>query len=179
MLPTQKMLKIAEVKNDFAVRFPTVEEYVEFMQGTYPLTVLKTMYGKFGAQTCVFVLEEKDVPLSRMNNTAAACEALGLEIRDPAWLYTYNNDALSKYSRGDRVLVGMGKELCIVVGFKAEAYNASWKYEISRVGAKEVLSSLEPFMELDKTHPANRPESEFINPDKGRLREPAGQKKPV
>jgi hypothetical protein len=184
LIPTEKMLKIAEIKNDFAVHFDRESSYIEFMKGTYPVNVLSAMWHKFGRETCVFVLDETEkegTPPTRILKPRGFVEAeLGLAIVPPRFVYEYPVRSLALFKRADRVIVcGTGSQ-GVITGLKAKQNeDGLWLYEVSVAGQKEHQVFTEDTLKFNEDHAANKPETDFINREVGRVRAPAGQKKPV
>lgn len=189
ILPTLKMLKIAEYKNDFAVHFDTLDGYKHFMRGTWPEAVVVAMWSKFEAETGVYVLDVTETeysPLTRVLKPITYLKNIGLKIVEPDYVYNYLISLLAKFNRGDRVLyTGHGKHAhlantpCIIVGLKAEEIDGLWHYLIQIPGASEYAQVSEGRLTLNEAHPANKPAMDFINKDAGQVRKPAGPKVPV
>ncbi|MCK5236999.1 MAG: hypothetical protein KAR06_08445 [Deltaproteobacteria bacterium] len=189
MLPSTKILKIAELDNDFAIHCATVEDYIALMVETYPEDVLRKMWTRFGTETCIYVLdqtEEEGLPLTRILQTRAYMEALGLDICKPIFIERFAEARLAKFSRSDRVIINaivtdthLDGRLAIVTGLKAVWHSSEWHYKVTPTGDTKEYMLSEGQLSLNQGHPANKPESEFINQDAGTVRKPAGAKKPV
>jgi len=189
MLICDKILKIAEVKNDFAIHFPTLESYTAFMKGTYPEAIIERMWKKFGAETCVYVLdqtEKEGLPLTRVLQTRAFMEKLGLDICKTFFVESFADACLAQFNRADRVNINdkvtdksLSGRPAIITGLKAVWRSNSWEYKVTPTGDTKEYLLTEGQLSLNKDHDANKPESEFLNQDAGKVRKPAGPKKPV
>jgi hypothetical protein len=175
-----KFNKIYELKGFCLLALKSVDEYIEFMEGTYPEVVLRKMWGRFGAETCVSVI----------NDTVEGCLSRILKPRGfyppeaPTvsidFVKNFPLDILPKYTRGDRVLVkkeNRGYLKGIVYGAKADKSLLGWQYSIKLPGNPGAFKSYEVDLLIDADHPASQPPEDFVNNGRAKIREPLKPKK--
>lgn len=186
-----KLLKMHEVGERVAVEMPTITEYKKFMENTFPEDVLVHMWSANGSGTCIAVIDETGAPdfqpLSREIIPLETARERGLELISLEDLDKYPESMLPRFTRGDRVKVdGHFEDVSFkdvsatVTGLKCERKDAGFLWqEVTVPGTKKVLNLPENLLTRDESHAANHDPDRYLNKEKGRIREPAGQKRPV
>lgn len=187
----EKLLKMHEVGERVAVQMPTIAEYKKFMENTFPEDVLVNMWSHNGSGTCIAVIDETGdpdfQPLSREIIPIETASERGLDVISFEALYQYSDNLLPRFTRGDRVKinghfddVSFMNASATVTGLKCERPDTGFlRQEVTLQSTGRVLSLPENLLTIDESHAANHDPEVYLNAEKGRIREPAGPKKPV
>ena len=186
-----KILKMHEVGERIAVHVPTVDEYLDLMENTFPEPILRLMWEMNGDDTCIAVIDETESldpqPLARQLISADVARDNTLTVVNTAFVLNYAPEKLPVFDRGSRVKINgffMDRDFrdtpAIVYGFKATKRADGAICQMVRVaGSKLEFVIPENMLSLDASHPANEDIEKHLRKEEGRVRAPAGQKKPV